>query len=318
MFKTPSFWNKEKSMISHLLLPVSWLYQVGHIIAQWRAPKIYISKVPVICVGNAIAGGGGKTPTVIALLKLIKETGLYNNPYILTRGYGSKASDALLVDTAIHNADYIGDEPLLLTQHAPTIVSADRKKGAQLAEAKGADIIIMDDGLLNQSLYQDISFLVVDRQIDFGNNRTIPAGPLREPLRKVLDRADAVITIGRPFDASDLPVFETTLIANQKPDPGKNYVAFAGIAIPDKFKNSLLDLEYKLKAWLPFPDHHPYSDKDIKKLQKIDGQLITTEKDYVRLPDDFKAQVETLPIHIEIKKPENLIGFIKEQLKNRS
>lgn len=318
MFKTPSFWYTHKSIISTLLLPASWLYQVGHIIAQARTPKSYISTIPVICVGNAIAGGGGKTPTVITLTKLIKETGHYQNPYILTRGYGRKTSDALLVDTDIHTVEYVGDEPLLLTRHAPTIVSADRKKGAQLAEQQGADIIIMDDGLLNQSLYQDISFLVVDRHIDFGNNRTIPAGPLREPLRKILDRADAVITIGRPFDASDLPVFETSLNVNQKPDDKKEYIAFAGIAIPDKFKNSLLDLGYKLKAWFPFPDHHTYSDKDIKNLKKHDGQLITTEKDYVRLPSDFKSEVETLPVSIDVKSPDSLIKFIIEQLKSRS
>lgn len=318
MFKTPSFWYTHKSLISTLLLPLSWLYQAGHIITQARAPRNYISTVPVICVGNAIAGGGGKTPTVISLIQLIKGSGLYKNPYILTRGYGRKTSDALLVDTDIHTVDYVGDEPLLLTRHAPTIVSADRQKGAQLAEKMGADFIIMDDGMLNQSLYQDISFLVVDRQIDFGNNRTIPAGPLREPLKKILDRADAVLTIGRPFDASDLPVYETALKVDQKPDPNKEYIAFAGIAIPDKFKNSLLDLGYKLKAWFPFPDHHPYSDKDIKRLKKHDGQLITTEKDYVRLPSNFKNQVETLPVSIDVKAPENLMDFIKEQLKNRS
>lgn len=318
MFKTPRFWYKQKSLLSNLLLPAAWLYQGGHIIAQMNGPKQYISTVPVICIGNAIAGGGGKTPMVIALTKLIKETGIYKTPYLLTRGYGSKTSDAVLVDPAIHSADYIGDEPLLLTQHAPTIVSADRKKGAQLAEEKGADIIIMDDGLLNQSLYQDISFLIIDRQIDFGNNRTLPAGPLREPLRKILDLADAVITIGRPFDAADHPIFETTLKADQKPNPDKNYIAFAGIAIPDKFKNSLLDLGYNLKAWFPFPDHHPYSNKDLKKLQKQDGQLITTTKDHVRLPDNIKPHVETLPISIEIKKPESLINFIEEKLKARS
>jgi tetraacyldisaccharide 4'-kinase len=124
-----------------------------------------------------------------------------------------------------------------------------------------------------------------------------------------------VITIGRPFDAADHPVFESQLIADQKPSSDKKYIAFAGIAIPDKFKNTLLDLGYVLKGWFPFPDHHPYSKSDIQKLTQTDGHLITTEKDYVRLPSKFKNQIETLPVHIQIIDPNRLIEFIKNRLK---
>lgn len=316
MFKTPSFWFQKPGLLSTVLTPVSWLYQAGHMINQSLQGKAYKASIPVLCVGNAIAGGGGKTPVTIALVDLIKENGIYKNPFILTRGYGRKNNEALLVNIKKHNSEDVGDEPLLLAQHAPTIVSADRSEGARLAEKYGADVIIMDDGLLNQSLHKDLTFLVIDRQIDFGNNKTIPAGPLREPLSKILPKADAVITIGRAFDAADQPVFESALIADKKPDTGTSYVAFAGLAIPDKFKNTLLDLNYNVTAWHPFPDHHPYSPSDIEMLKATEGQLITTEKDYVRLPEDFKEKVETLPVTIQFKDTNNISKFIETHLKD--
>lgn len=314
MFKTPSFWYKGRTVISTFLEPIAWFYQLGHRFAQALPAQTYKATIPVICIGNAVAGGGGKTPIVIALVKAIKESGLYKNPYILTRGYGRKNNDAVLVNIAKHATENVGDEPLLLAQHAPTIVSANRAEGVKLAETHTADIIIMDDGLLNKTLHKDLNILVVDRQIDFGNNKTLPAGPLREPLSHLLPKINAVITIGRAFDTADQPVFEAVLQADKTPDPDKKYVAFAGLAIPDKFKNTLLDLNYNLTGWYPFPDHHVYSQNDIKKLKNTDGQLITTEKDYVRLPDDFKKQVETLHVTILIKNLNNLMNFIKNNL----
>lgn len=320
MIKTPAFWYKNKGVLSTLLLPAAWLYQLGNTIAQAMPCKIYKASIPVLCVGNAIAGGGGKTPTVIALISFLKENGLYKNPYILTRGYGSKNDVPLLVDVAHHAASDVGDEPLLLAQHAPTIVSANRSNGAKMAQAQGADVIIMDDGLLHRSLHKDLTVLVVDRQIDFGNNRTLPAGPLRQPLSKTLPQIDCVFTIGRPFDAADYPVFETTLTTTKKPDPNTDYIAFAGIAIPDKFKNTLLDLGYTIKEWHEFADHHPYSQSDIDSLKQTAAkhqarQLITTEKDFVRLPPDFQKEVETLPVTITLNDQNALITFIKNHLK---
>ncbi len=315
MIKTPAFWYKKKGVLSTLLLPAAWIYQIGHSITQAIPCNPYKTSIPVLCVGNAIAGGGGKTPTVIALVSFLKENGLYQNPYILTRGYGSKNDMPVLVDVVNHSASDVGDEPLLLAQHAPTIVSANRASGAKLAEEYGADIIIMDDGLLHRSLYKDLNILVVDRQIDFGNNRTLPAGPLREPLSKILPKINCVFTIGRPFDAADYPVFETTLTATKKPDSNKDYIAFAGIAIPDKFKNTLLELGYKIKEWHEFSDHHAYSLNDIEVLKKKTGQLITTEKDFVRLPPNFQKQVETLPVTITVNDPNALLTFIQNHLK---
>ncbi len=319
-FKTPKFWYKPRGILSALLTPVSWLYQIGHFINQKIAPTAYHSKIPVICIGNAIAGGSGKTPTVISLVTLLKENGVFSNPHILTRGYGSDINKPTLVDTSVHTAKDVGDEAILLTKVAPTIISPDRSSGAKLAEENGADIIIMDDGLQNNTLRKDLTFLVIDRQIDFGNGKIIPAGPLRDSLASILDKTDCVICIGRPLQ-SDKEVFEASIKPQSFPDKNKKYIAFAGIGLPEKFKNTLLDLNTNLIGWYPFPDHHPFTSKDIellkKEAQEKEAMLITTEKDYVRLDYEIRADIETLPISLEFKEAQSVIGFIRNKLEER-
>jgi tetraacyldisaccharide 4'-kinase len=312
-FKTPSFWFQKSGILSALLVPVSWLYQAGHIINQKLAPAPYKSSLPVICVGNAIAGGGGKTPTVIALKKILKNY----NAVVLTRGYGGTISEATLVDAEKHSVKNVGDEALLISRHLPVIVCHNRADGAKLAERNNFDLIIMDDGLQNNSLVKTVTLLVIDRQIDFGNGKMIPAGPLREPLAKVLNKSDAVICIGRPLQ-SDLPVFEAMIEPQGNFDISKNYIAFAGLGIPEKFKNSLLDLNAKLVGWQPYADHHTYNKDDIKKLQQQailkNAVLITTEKDHLRLPRDVANDVQTLPIKLKFTSPQTLADFITTKI----
>lgn len=318
-FKTPDFWYKPGSMLGHALTPAAWLYQAGHQLNQAIHSKPYKSSVPVICVGNAIAGGGGKTPTTIALVSLLKENGITSNPFILTRGYGGTITTPTIVDSNIHTAKDVGDEPLLLSRHAQTIISANRAEGAKLAEQNNADLIIMDDGLVNNTLHKTITLLVIDRHVDFGNGKTIPAGPLREPLSKILPKTDAVICIGKPFH-SDKEVFEASLKTKTTPDPSKKYIAFTGIAFPDKFRRTLNDNNMNITGWHEFADHHIFTASEINKLQQEaknkDASLITTEKDYVRLPKDIASDIETLPVEITIKQPETLVSFIKDHLKS--
>lgn len=316
--KTPQFWHKRHSLISILLIPVSWLYRLGHIINMALQGKAYKSSIPVICVGNAIAGGSGKTPSVIALVRLIKENNLASHPVILTRGYGSKVKQATLIDTNKHNQKDIGDEALLLAQHAQTIISPNRHEGAKKAEEIGADLIIMDDGLQNNHLQKDLNFLVIDRQIDFGNNRILPAGPLREPLKNVLNKVQAIICIGRPFH-SDLPVFESAITSTTIPAPNQNYVAFAGLGYPEKFKNTLLDHNINLVGWRAFPDHYQYTKNDEDDLKDLAlnnvATLITTEKDFVRLSPEFQKDVLPFPIQLEFKNQNEILSFLKTNLK---
>lgn len=317
--QTPKFWYQKPGLLALLLTPVSWFYRLSTKIDQYFNKKTsYKSSIPVICVGNAIAGGGGKTPTAIALINLIKEEKIVQNPMFLTRGYGGSTKDPVLVDIEKHNIATVGDEALLLVRHAPTIVSSDRKAGIQLAEKNGADLVIMDDGMQNHQLHKNITFLVIDRQIDFGNNKILPAGPLREPIKSVLSKTDAIICIGRPFH-SDLPVFESTINPSNTLSPDKKYIAFAGLALPDKFKNTLLDLNINLIDWHPFPDHHPYSSSDIEKLkyqaEQENAILVTTEKDHARLSAEVKNDILALPITLEINDKLGLASFIREQLK---
>ena len=312
--KTPDFWYQQRGLISTLLTPVSWLYQIGHTINQTLKGTPYKSSLPVICVGNAVAGGGGKTPSVLALAKLLSDKKIC----LLTRGYGGSISKATLVDLKHHNAADIGDEALLLAKQAPTVICSNRAEGAKLAEQTGADLILMDDGLQNNHLHKDITFLVIDRQIDFGNNKTLPAGPLREPLSKILNKTDAVICIGAPLH-SDKPVFESDIKPLTAPDQNKKYIGFAGLALPDKFKNTLIDMNIDLVGWHPFPDHHCYTANDLFQLNAEasakEATLITTEKDHVRLPEKDKKNIEVLPIELQFKSPNDIKNYIEAEIR---
>lgn len=311
--KTPDFWYRQRGFVSAVLTPVSWLYQIGHTINQTLKAAPYKSSLPVICIGNAVAGGGGKTPTVLALTKLLSDKKIC----LLTRGYGGNTEGATLVDLHTHSAADAGDEALLLAQIAPTVICSDRAEGAKIAEQTGADLIIMDDGLQNRQLHKDITFLVIDRQIDFGNNKTIPAGPLREPLSKILAKTDAVICIG-PKLHSDKAVFESEISPLKALDQNKKYIGFAGLALPDKFKNTLIDMNVNLIGWHPFPDHHNYTDNDLAQLHdeaRTKGAvLVTTEKDHVRLPEKDKANIETLPIELQFKAPDEIKKYIEAKI----
>jgi tetraacyldisaccharide 4'-kinase len=318
-FKTPKFWHKRMSIFSILLIPISWIYRIAHALNMKAQGAPYKSSIPVICVGNAISGGSGKTPSVMALIKLIKENNIAQSPVILTRGYGGDIKEPTFVDFSKHSAVEVGDEALLLAHHAPTIVARNRADGAKFAEENNANLIIMDDGLQNNHLFKDLSFLVVDRQIDFGNNRVLPAGPLREPLSKVLDKVQGIICIGRPFH-SDINVFEAVITPTETVDISKNYIAFSGLGYPEKFKNTLLDLDVKLTGWHPFPDHHQYSNQEIEDLsdlaQNKNATLITTEKDFVRLSIEQQQNILTLPIALNFNSNEDIITFLKQKLGN--
>lgn len=322
--KTPQFWYQPAGFISALLSPVAALYQVGHHInTTIKKGAAYHAALPVICVGNAIAGGGGKTPTVIALVKLLKQTGIYKAPYILTRGYGGKnTAQPTLIDINKHTAQETGDEPLLLARHAPTVACADRTQGAKFIEKQpDADIIIMDDGLFNPSLNHDLRLLVIDRALDFGNGKTIPAGPLREPLKRLLPRIDAVLTIGPELRAT-CPSFQADIIANTNQiDTTKSAIAFAGIGRPEKFITTLKDAGVNIINWYSFPDHHNYTAQQIATLKteaaEKDAILITTEKDFVRINNTERTDITPLPIDLAIKQPDKIINFIAQHIKNK-
>jgi len=327
---TPAFWypkaDEDTPLNAKILQPLSWLYGLGFRAHQSMANTKKVD-VPVICFGNLSAGGTGKTPTCIQFSSLLKEHNLAQNPYFLMRGYGGAERGPMIVDPARHNAWDVGDEALILAQHAPTIVSADRVAGAKLGLQNGADIIVMDDGLQNPGIHKDIKIIVINGEMGFGNGMVLPAGPLREPLKQGLAKADAFLIIGdEKSDARSnlplgVPVFEAALKADHDgmPDKAQKYLAFAGLGYPDKFFNFLTsELGYDIVETVAFADHCPYSRDDIQALRakaKEQGAvLITTEKDYLRLPKGFKDDIFTLPVSMQFRDADALVSFMREAL----
>lgn len=307
--KTPSFWYGQPSPIQALLTPLSFLYGAGQALHTATRGESYLSSLPVICVGNIVAGGSGKTPAAIAVMELVREAGLAANPCFLSRGYGGRNGGPVAVDPHIHTFRDVGDEPLLLSRHAPVIVSADRAAGARLAEQLKYDLIVMDDGFQNRGLHKALSFLVIDGESGFGNGRLLPAGPLREPVTEALQRTDAVIFIGDDGKNLLRTVLKDKEILSASLDvpegwirPASPCIAFCGIARPGKFRKTIESQGIELAGWHEFPDHHPYSENDLRALEQkareTGARLLTTEKDAVRLPPSFKSHVEILPVRL--------------------
>jgi tetraacyldisaccharide 4'-kinase len=299
--REPAFWWRPPGLAAALLAPAAAAY--GAIAERALRQAGQRSRVPVLCVGNLTVGGGGKTPTAIAVARLYLAAGV--RPIFLTRGYGGRLSGPIPVDAKVHRAADVGDEPLLLARVATTIVARDRVAGAALAQSIGADVIVMDDGFQNPSLVKDLALLVVDGRRGIGNGRVIPAGPLRAPLAVQLEYADALLAVGEAKGASDvvadatergLSIFHGRL----EPDPaaiaalrGRKVLAFAGIADPEKFFATLTAIGITAAATERFPDHHRYTATDARNLlsraEREVLDLVTTEKDLARLQGEQDA-----------------------------
>ena len=330
MLKTPKFWYRNHDtaapMSERALEPLSRLYKFGYTLHQSsRTP--HKAALPVLCIGNIVAGGTGKTPTALALMAVIRKNNIAKNPYFLIRGYGGGAVGPLLVDPNKHTAWETGDEALILSRAAPTVVSINRALGAELAKKQGADLVLMDDGLQNPGITKDISIVVINGDMGFGNEKILPAGPLREPLQDGIARADAFIIIGADKrDAAGKlpagkPVFTATLKANTTkiPPKDKTYIAFAGLGYPDKFFNFLRgDIGLTLAETIRFADHYPYTRDDLEALAQkaVDAkaELLTTEKDFMRLPKIEGVNVHTLPVDLVWDDENGVAQFLQDKL----
>jgi len=322
--RAPGFWDNPPSrpgVAARLLSPLGGLYAAGT--ARRLAKRSsYTSDAPVICIGNLSAGGTGKTPTVIAFAEKI---GL--GVFVVSRGYGGTLEGPVLVDPKVHTAEQVGDEPLLLSAFTPVIVAKDRVAGAKFADEQDARVILLDDGFQDPSVIKSLSIVVVDAARGFGNGRCIPAGPLREPIHTGLSRADAVISIGAPKlqerftkawgDAIQVPRLQGQLKALETGMPwkGRRVLAFAGIGYPEKFFATLRELGADVIDTVALEDHAPLNATLIARLkrdaQAARAQLICTEKDSVRLPEDLRREVLPLPVRLRFKNDAALNDLLR-------
>ncbi len=317
--RPPDFWSRPPSrpgLMARLLSPLGFVY--GRIVrSRLRRAPAYRPAAPVICIGNLTLGGAGKTPVAIAILQRL--TAMRASPVALSRGYGGAAAGPLQVEPD-HLASEVGDEPLLLARHAPAIIAKDRAAGARAAMEAGAGVIVMDDGFQNPALPKDLSIAVIDSETGFGNGRVFPAGPLRESAADGLARADAVILMGRgSFD----PGHPVTLRAQLRAPMAaafddRRVVAFAGIGRPEKFFQSLQRAGADIIAVFSYPDHHAYGEDDIQRMKALSrargAALVTTEKDYVRLPPRLRKGVLTLPVEAQFEDERLLNALLQQAL----
>src|SRR6185312_4673547 len=328
----PAFWWRSAGIYSALLAPPGLIY--GAIASSRLAKTGSRAKIPVLCAGNFILGGAGKTPTAIMLARMLAETG--ERPFFLSRGYGGAVSGPKLVDAGGDVVAQVGDEALLLAGTAPTVVARNRVAGANLASTQGATVVVMDDGLQNPSLVKDFTIAVVDARRGIGNSRVFPAGPLRAPLAAQLAKTDALLVVGQGGGADDvvtearlrnLPILHGHLV----PDPTmvaalkeRKVLAFAGIGDPEKFFDTARSAGIAVEERRAFPDHHRYTGEDARNLvmhaERAGLLLLTTEKDRARIAGEpsleaLAARARNLPVTMVVDEAEALRRLITTKLR---
>ena len=321
MLKAPKFWYvKKDTILSRLLFPLSLLFRLGTKIRNF----VYVtnkSKLPIICVGNIVVGGAGKTPVSLKIGKILIKAGY--NPHFISKGYSGLIKSHTLVQSW-HSPKSVGDESLLLSEVAPTWIGINRNESIKLAAKNGSNCIIMDDGFQNPSIHKDFSIIVINASQEFGNKRVMPSGPLRESIKRGLNRTNLIVVIGNATEylkktiPDHIPIIPAKFKINNenKIFKGQKITAFAGIAYPEKFFNSLTEQGAKIVKEVTYPDHHIFDENDLLSLAEIANKtqsiLVSTQKDFVRIPKSYRSLVNTLEGEIVFNNED----LIKEILTN--
>ena len=330
--REPAFWWRPTGLLSSLLAPLGAAY--GTIAERRMTGRGALAGIPVICVGNFTLGGAGKTPTALMLVAMLREMGA--SPFCLTRGYGGSVQGPHLVDPHTDSGAEVGDEALLLARATPTVVSRDRVQGAAFAKAKGATVILMDDGLQNASLAKSLTVAVVDSRRGVGNGQVFPAGPLRAPLHIQMTRCDALLVVGdgqneaardvvaragaRPVFHGHLEPDETAVTALH----ARKVLAFAGIGDPHKFFATVEQAGIAIVERRAFADHHRFTAEEAAELTMVAEReglsLLTTEKDHVRMAGDpalaaLADKAHVLPVSMVIEQHEALRDLVARTLR---
>lgn len=329
--REPAFWYRPPSSMSRLLAPLGALY--GAVAARRMARPGAAAGLPVICVGNYHLGGAGKTPTTLALARLLRD--MDERPAVVSRGYGGTVRGPVAVDPARHAAADVGDEPLMMAAEVPVIVSRDRVAGAALARAQGMSVVLLDDGFQNPALAKDAALIVIDAARGVGNGCVFPAGPLRAPLPPQVARTDALVVIGEGHGADGVVAAVAArhvpvLRARLKPDEaalarlrGRRVLAFAGIGDPQRFFATLRGGGVDVAATRAFADHHRFSREELARLAadaEADGLLpVTTEKDMARIGGDARlahrlGAIATLPVTLIFDDAPGLRALLAQRL----
>lgn len=320
MFEAPLFWKK-KSIISFILLPFSFFYYLGYQIYRLSKKEVEIGK-PVLCVGNLVIGGAGKTPLVIKIRQLLSND--FSKIFVLTRGYLGKNKGPLIVKKTMHFKD-VGDESLIHAEFGSTCISKNKVEGAKLCRKNGADLIILDDGLQSINVKKKMSLLVIDSFYGTRNRFIFPSGPLRQPTNDALKSCDAIIILDKNFNkkkyefVSHKNIYtgyrELKLSKNIK----SKVIAFSALGNNQNFYESLLDHKIKVDEFISFPDHHNFSVIEmrniIEKSEKKKLSIICTRKDYIKVPNQFKKKICVADLNIKINNSETLRQFILKTLK---
>lgn len=305
-FFKPNFWDKNKiSIFSILLMPIAFLVRLIFFLRK-HLTKMHECSIPIICIGNIYLGGTGKTPVSIEIYSILKKLNI--NAAFIRKKY-----------------DSYKDEVIMQKNVGPVYESKKRINAIEAAKENRIQVALLDDGFQDFSFKKDLSILCFTEKQWIGNGHTIPSGPLRESLSG-LTRADCVIINGK----KNIDIEQVILSKNReikiyysKYNPlnidlfiNNKIIAFAGIGNPQNFFDMLQDNNMNILKTIKFPDHHEFKENELKKLvdesEKNNATLLTTEKDYLRLSEEYKRKINFLKISIEIENEDKLI----EQLKN--
>ena len=322
MLRSPSFWKK-KSIISFFLLPFSFFYYVGYRIYRLSKKEVEIGK-PVLCIGNLVMGGAGKTPLVVKIRQLLSND--FSKIFVLTRGYLGKNSGPIIVKKTMHFL-HIGDESLIHANFGLTCVSKNKIEGAKFCKKNGADLIILDDGLQSINVKKKMSLLVIDSSYGINNRFLIPSGPYRQPASDAFKSCDAVIILDKNFNKRKYDFISHKNIYNGYRELKftrniKNKViAFSALGNNQNFLENLRDHNINVVEFISFPDHHKFSIIEItniiEKSKKKKLSVICTRKDYIKVPDKFKKKICVADLNIKINNSKKLKQLILKTLKER-
>lgn len=312
MIKTPKFWFESSFFsitFSFLLTPISLVFLILSNLKILLTKQYILRNKTVICIGNIIVGGAGKTPVAISLCSELKKT---HTVCFISKGYGRNSKGFVKVN---HDMEYsiTGDEPQLLQRHAQVYLYTKIQDIITNISHISEEVIIMDDGLQNNAIYKNCNILVLDDRV-FGNKRILPAGPLRETINSALRKTDFIISTNITPTIKH-KVYSSTSVVESTLKPQK-VVAFSGIGDNLKFVKSLQNQGFDVIKFFAFPDHHPYSEKNLaiitKYAQDHNLPIITTEKDYVKINYEMQALIHTLQLTVNIDK--KLVADIRKKL----